>query len=93
MICPQPVILSQKTDGLLPIARSNDSFSTTKTRVLLVHGSADPVVPVASLHEAKTQLEHLGMNVTADVSMGVGHCLDPVGLRMSGELVAEALTN
>jgi phospholipase/carboxylesterase len=60
--------------------------------VLLIHGAADPVVPVAALHAAKTELEHLGIDVTTHISLGVGHSVDPVGLRMGGEFVAQALT-
>lgn len=64
----------------------------TKPPVLLIHGSADPIVPVAALHAAKTELEHLGIDVTTHISPGVGHSVDPVGLRMGGEFVAKALT-
>ena len=63
----------------------------TKPPVLLVHGSADAVVPVAALHAAQRALEHLGVDVTTHVSNGVGHSVDPVGLRMGGEFVAKAL--
>ena len=65
----------------------------TRPPVLLVHGSADPVVPVAALHAAKTQLERLGVDVTTHISTGVAHSVDPVGLRMGGEFVVRALTN
>ena len=63
----------------------------TKPPVLLVHGSADPVVPVAALHTAKSQLERLGIDVTTHISTGVGHSVDPVGLRLGGEFIAKAL--
>ena len=64
----------------------------TKPPVLLVHGSADPIVPVAALHAAKSELQHLGIDVTSHISTGVGHTVDPVGLRMGGEFVAKAFT-
>ena len=64
---------------------------STKPPVLLVHGSADPVVPVAALHAAKAALDKLGIEVTAHVSPGVGHTVDPVGLRMGGEFAAKVL--
>ena len=56
--------------------------------VLLVHGTADPVVPVAALHMSESQLKHLGVEVKTHISHGVGHSVDPVGLRMGMEFVA-----
>ena len=77
--------------GMLTGANELSHASITRPPVLLVHGSADPVVPVAALHAAKRDLEHLGIAVTAHVSPGVAHTVDPVGLRMGGEFVAAAL--
>lgn len=59
--------------------------------VLLVHGSADPIVPVGALHLAESQLRRLGVDVTTHVSAGLGHSVDPIGLRLGGEFVANAL--
>ena len=59
--------------------------------VLLVHGSADPVVPVAALRMAEAELERLGVPVTTHVSIGVPHSVDPVGLGMGRDFVAKAL--
>ena len=78
--------------GMLTGGHELSHMPITKPPVLLVHGSADPIVPVAALHAAKTELEHSGIDVTAHVSPGVGHTVDPVGLRMGGEFVAKALT-
>ena len=79
--------------GMLTGEHELAHLSITKPPVLLVHGSADPVVPVAALHAAKTQLERLGVDVTTHISTGVGHSVDPVGLRMGGEFVVKALTD
>ncbi|MBB4860160.1 phospholipase/carboxylesterase [Novosphingobium chloroacetimidivorans] len=62
-----------------------------KPPVLLVHGSADPVVPVAALHAAESELRRLGVEVTSHVSPGIGHTVDPVGLRLGQEFVGKAL--
>ncbi|MDP3674296.1 MAG: dienelactone hydrolase family protein [Novosphingobium sp.] len=62
-----------------------------KPPVLLVHGSSDPVVPVAALHMAESELKRLGIPVTAHVSFGVAHSVDPVGLRMGRDFVARVL--
>ena len=58
--------------------------------VLLVHGSADPVVPVAALHMAEAELKRLAVPVTTHVSMGVPHSVDPVGLRLGRDFIAAA---
>jgi phospholipase/carboxylesterase len=78
--------------GMLTGGHELAHLPITKPPVLLVHGSADPIVPVAALHAAKAELEHLGVDVTAHISTGVGHSVDPVGLRMGGAFVAKALT-
>lgn len=63
----------------------------TKPPVLLVHGSADPIVPVAALHDAEHTLERLGIAVESHVSMGLGHSVDPQGLRLGAEFITKAL--
>ncbi len=59
----------------------------TKPPVLLVHGSADPIVPVSALHAAEHALRQLGLNVATHVSAGLGHSVDPVGLRLGTEFI------
>ena len=65
--------------------------AVVKPPVLLVHGAADPIVPVGALHAAKSGLEQLGIAVTTHVSNGLGHSVDQVGLRLGGEFIAKAL--
>lgn len=48
--------------------------------VLLVHGTADTVVPYAAFLEAKKQLENIKVNVQTLTCQGVGHFIDPNGL-------------
>ena len=90
---PRQVAAIVGYSGMLTGEHELAHLPITRPPVLLVHGSADPVVPVAGLHAAKTQLEHLGVDVTAHISPGVGHSVDPVGLRMGGEFVVRALTD
>ena len=61
-----------------------------KPPVLLVHGTADPVVPIAALHMSESELKRLGVDITTHVSYGVAHTVDPVGLRLGRDFVAEA---
>ncbi len=72
--------------GTLGLER--DAFP--KPPVLLVHGTADPVVPIAALHMSESELKRLGVEVTTHISYGVGHSVDPVGLRLGRDFVAEA---
>ncbi len=61
-----------------------------KPPVLLVHGTADPVVPIAALHMSERELTRIGVNVTAHIAAGVAHNVDPAGLRMGRDFVAAA---
>jgi phospholipase/carboxylesterase len=72
--------------GIAGLAHSDIS----KPRVLLVHGTADPVVPVAALHMSESELKRLGVEVTTHISYGVGHSVDPVGLRLGRDFIADA---
>ena len=78
--------------GMLTGAPELAHAKITKPPVLLIHGAADPIVPVAALHAAKAELQKLGIVVSDHVSPGVGHSVDPDGLRRGGAFVLEALT-
>ncbi len=79
--------------GMLTGASELAHLPLSKPPVLLVHGSADPVVPVAAVHAAKAALDQLGIDATTHISPGVGHSVDPIGLRLGGEFVAKALAS
>ena len=63
----------------------------SKPPVLLVHGSADQIVPVAALHAAERELKRIGVEVHTHVSPGLGHSVDPTGLRLGAEFLVKAL--
>jgi phospholipase/carboxylesterase len=48
--------------------------------VLLIHGTADEVLPVESLHRAESLLKALGVPVEAHARPGLGHGIDEFGL-------------
>jgi len=73
--------------GMLTGAAELAHHKITKPPVLLVHGSADPIVPVTALHAAEHALRRLGVDVATHVSAGLGHSVDPVGLRLGAEFV------
>ncbi len=77
--------------GMLTGAHELAHAKIVKPPVLLVHGSNDPVVPVAALHAAKAALDHLKISVTTHISQGVGHTVDPSGLKLGGDFVTKAL--
>ena len=77
--------------GMLTGAPQLKHEITARPPVLLVHGTQDPVVPVAALHEAETALTLLDVTVQTHVSPGVGHSVDPVGLRLGRDFVARSL--
>lgn len=87
---PRPVAAVVGYSGMLAgsVGLQNDGFS--KPPVLLVHGTADPVVPIAALHMSESELKRLGVDVTTHKSYGLAHSVDPVGLRLGRDFVAKA---
>lgn len=76
--------------GMLTATTGLAHSELSKPPVLLVHGTADPVVPIAALHMAESQLKRLGVEVTTHISYGIPHSVDPVGLRLGRDFVANA---
>jgi phospholipase/carboxylesterase len=56
--------------------------------VLLVHGQQDDVIPAQALFQATDVLAALGVPTQWHMSAGVGHSIDPEGLRHGGEFLA-----
>ncbi|MFC6623017.1 alpha/beta hydrolase [Novosphingobium panipatense] len=88
---PRPVACIVGYAGLLTSTADLPHNDCPRPPVLLVHGSADPVVPVAAMHAAESELRRLGVDVTTHVSHGIGHTVDPTGLRLGVEFVSAAL--
>lgn len=55
----------------------------SKPPVLLIHGDADPMVPVQSLPEAADALVRAGFETYAHVCKGLGHSIDNEGLSLA----------
>jgi phospholipase/carboxylesterase len=58
--------------------------------VLLVHGDQDELIPVQALLQAAQGLASLEVPVEWHISPGIGHGIDPEGLRHGGEFLARA---
>ncbi len=55
----------------------------SKPPVLLIHGDADPMVPIDSLPEAADALTAAGFETYAHVCRGLGHSIDNEGLSLA----------
>ena len=87
---PRAVAAVVGYSGMLAGTLGLNDGELPKPPVLLVHGTADPVVPIAALHMSEAELARLGIEVTTHISYGVAHAVDPVGLRLGRDFVAEA---
>ena len=54
------------------------------TRVLLIHGDADPVMPVSESIRAATVLQALGIDAKSHILPGVGHTISSEGALIAG---------
>ncbi|MGQ0674693.1 MAG: alpha/beta hydrolase [Rhodospirillales bacterium] len=59
--------------------------------VLLVHGDADPVVPVQASKAAKAALDAAGLSVELHIRPGLPHGIDEQGLVLGGRFLQKAL--
>ncbi len=55
-----------------------------KPPVLLIHGSADEVIPYKAIHHARNALAAVDVPVQWQIRPGLGHGIDPEGLHAAG---------
>ena len=65
--------------------------TVSKPPVLLIHGDADPKVPVQSLPDAADALVQAGFETYAHVCKGLGHSIDQEGLSLALGFLHEKL--
>jgi phospholipase/carboxylesterase len=87
---PRPVAAVVGYSGMLTGTYGLARDDTPKPPVLLVHGTTDPVVPIAALHMSESQLKRIGVDVTTHISPGVAHVVDPAGLRLGRDFIVDA---
>jgi phospholipase/carboxylesterase len=56
----------------------------SKPPVLLIHGAADEVIPAPAIHLARSALAAASVPVQWQIRPGLGHGIDPEGLRAAG---------
>jgi phospholipase/carboxylesterase len=77
--------------GMLADPEALVSEVRSKPPVLLVHGDADPVLPVAALGAASLALQQQGFEVSAHISPGLAHSIDAAGLRLGEDFLRRVL--
>ena len=73
------------SDGPLPYREHG------KPAVLLIHGSADPIVPSASLGQAASELREAGLSPQTLLRPGLDHSIDEAGLGTAARFLAAHL--
>ena len=70
-----------------------EQLSETKARppILLLHGEADDLIPVAALHAGREALAGAGLLVEWHVRPGLGHGIDAEGQFMAAHFIAQVL--
>ena len=77
--------------GALPGAAALPEEIKSRPPVLLVHGDADPMVPVQALKLAQQGLEAAQVPVEAHVSPGLGHGIDQLGIELGAAFLQKVL--
>jgi phospholipase/carboxylesterase len=76
---------------VLPNSAAPDAVAgeiRAKPPVLLVHGENDDLIPAEALFHAAEALAALGIPTEWHLSPGIGHGIDPEGLRHGGAFLA-----
>jgi phospholipase/carboxylesterase len=77
--------------GMLVAPERLEAEIRSRPPVLLVHGTADDVVPFRSMEMAETALKAAGVDVRTHVSPGVGHSVGEDGLRAAREFAKRVI--
>ncbi|WP_237153494.1 alpha/beta hydrolase [Oryzibacter oryziterrae] len=63
----------------------------TQTKVLLVHGTADRVIPATESEQAESRLQQAGFTVERHALAGLGHTISPEGASLAGRFLSGML--
>ncbi len=88
---PEPVAGVVGFSGRLLAPERLEAETLSKPPVLLIHGDADDVVPIASLREAGDALTRAGFETYGHVMKGTAHGIAPDGLSVALAFMREKL--
>ncbi len=77
--------------GLLAGPEHLKDSNVHKVPILLVHGDADPLIPVVALHAAVQSLGGAGFLAEWHISRGLAHGIDQDGLRLGADFLRRVL--
>jgi phospholipase/carboxylesterase len=89
---PPAAIVGYSGMLVLPSGRAAEAMQSeirARPPILLVHGDADDLIPFEALFHGAEGLAALGIPVEWHLSYGVGHGIDPEGLRHGGEFLRQ----
>jgi phospholipase/carboxylesterase len=86
---PKAVAAVVGFSGSLVDPASLASEMTSKPPLLLIHGDADPIVPVDSHYEAVSSLLTAGLNVESHIRPELPHSIDEAGLNYAKEFLVK----
>lgn len=87
---PRPCAAIVGYSGALPDVAGLTAEIASRPKVLLVHGTADGVVPVGMTQAAATALQALNVPVTVELRPGLDHGIDARGVALGGGFLATA---
>ena len=77
--------------GMLAAPEALPELGPDSPPILLVHGDADTMIPVEALFAAAGELGRAGALLQWHVSRGMGHSIDPDGMRLGAIFLAMAV--
>ena len=89
---PNPIAGIVGYSGLLAGPEHLAGPKVNKVPILLVHGDADPLIPVMALHAAAQALGAAGFAAEWHISPGLAHGIDEAGLRLGADFLHRVLT-
>jgi phospholipase/carboxylesterase len=76
--------------GMFAAAENPPVFGSDIPPVLLIHGDADPMIPIEALFVSTSALGRAGAAVQWHISAGIGHAIDEQGIALAGSFLALA---
>jgi phospholipase/carboxylesterase len=76
--------------GMLSNSKTLAAELRSKRPLLLAHGDADEIVPIAAMHDAANALTNLGFDVATHVSPALDHSIDEDGLALGRDFLVRA---